>query len=159
MEDKTGKLWIGTRGEAFVYNGKRFTTLTHDGNAFQNVFSIIEDKKGNVWLGRDGLWCYDGRTFTKVSDRGVYAIIEDKKGNIWTTGQVKPDRSLWELCRYDQESLYTKKPTVTQILSRGPALLGLLAANDGSIWVGATGELYRYDGETLINFTSKESQK
>jgi ligand-binding sensor domain-containing protein len=159
MEDRTGKLWIGTRGEAFVYDVKTFTALTHEGKAFYNVWSIIEDKKGNIWLGRDGLWRYDGSTFTKVSERGVYAIIEDKKGNIWTTGQVKLDEGLWELCRYDQKSLSNKKPMVTQILSRGPALLGLLAANDGSIWVGATGELYRYDGETLTNFTSKESQK
>ncbi|MBK9489574.1 MAG: histidine kinase, partial [Haliscomenobacter sp.] len=37
-----------------------------DGKAFNNVWSVIEDKKGNIWFGADGLWRYDGSTFTKV---------------------------------------------------------------------------------------------
>jgi hypothetical protein len=56
--------------------------------------------------------------------------------------------------------LYNKKPSVTEIMSRGPALLGLFAANDGSIWVGASdGVLYRYDGKAVTDFKSKEGQK
>ena len=92
IEDKTGKLWFGTRGEPCFYDGKTFTVFRNkDGKAFNNVWSIIEDKKGNIWFGDDdGLWRYDGSTFTKVSQRGAYAIIEDKKGNIWTTGAVNP---------------------------------------------------------------------
>ena len=152
IEDKTGKLWIGTRGEAFVYDGKTFTTLTHNGKPFQNVWSIIEDRKGNIWLGDNGLWRYDGSTFTMVSQRGVYAIIEDKKGNIWTTGAVNPNGNgtgVWALSRYDQKSLYNKKPTVTEIMSGPPAFLGIMEANDGSIWFGAEGGVYRYDGKTV----------
>jgi ligand-binding sensor domain-containing protein len=157
MEDKTGKLWFGTRGEACFYDGKTFTTLIHEGNAFNNVWSIIEDKKGNIWFGvnggrANGLWRYDGSTFTKVSQRGVYAIVEDKKGNIWTTGEVNPVGGVWALSRYDQKSLYNKKPTVTEVMSRGPALLGILEANDGSIWFGASDGVYRYDGKTITDF-------
>ena len=163
FEDKTGKLWFGAQGEnMFVYDGKTFTVLKNkDGKAFKNVWSIIEDKKGNIWFGDvDGLWRYDGRTFTKVSQRGAYAIIEDKKGNIWTTGDVNPpgDRD-WALSRYDQKSLYDKKPTVTEIMSGQPGLLGLLEANDGSIWFGSYEGVYRYDGKTITDFKSKEGQK
>ncbi len=43
---------------------------------------IIEDKKGNIWFGADGLWRYDGSTFTKINQTGAGVIIEDKKGNI-----------------------------------------------------------------------------
>ncbi len=92
----------------FVYDGKTFTVLKNkDGKAFNNVWSIIEDKKGNIWFGdNDGLWRYDGRTFTKVSQRGAYAIIEDKKGNIWTTGEVNPPNGMvWALSRYDAKVL------------------------------------------------------
>ena len=36
----------------FVYDGKTFTVLKNkDGKAFKNVWSIIEDKKGNIWFG------------------------------------------------------------------------------------------------------------
>ncbi|WP_205514637.1 ligand-binding sensor domain-containing protein [Longitalea arenae] len=157
MEDKTGKFWFGTRGEACFYDGKTFTVLKNkDGKAFKNVWSIIEDKKGSIWFGDvEGLWRYDGRTFTKVSKRGAYAIIEDKKGNIWTTGEVNPGRGVWALSRYDQKSLYNKKPSVTEIISEPPALLGLLEASDGSIWFGGMGSfmgVYRYDGKTNTDF-------
>ena len=162
MEDKTGKLWFGTRGEPCFYDGKTFTVLKNkDGKGFRNVWSIIEDKKGSIWFGdNDGLWRYDSSTVTKVSQKGTYAIIQDKKGNIWTTtGEVNPGGGgVWALSRYDQKSLYNKKPTVTEIMSRGPALLVLFAANDGSIWVGATEGVYRYDGKTITDFKSKEGQ-
>ncbi len=163
LEDKTGKLWFGAKGEdMFVYDGKTFTVLKNkDGKAFNNVWSIIEDKKGNIWFGADGLWRYDGRTFTKVSQRDAYGIVEDKKGNIWTTGGLKL-KGGWALSRYDQKSLYDKNPTVTEImLIKEGALLGILEANDGSIWFGAMGPeggVYRYDGKTITNF-SKEGRK
>jgi ligand-binding sensor domain-containing protein len=32
------------------------------------------------------------------------------------------------------------------------AFLGLLEANDGSIWFGYAGGLYRYDGKTIHAF-------
>jgi len=169
LEDKTGKLWFGAQGEdMFVYDGKTFTVLKNkDGKAFNNVWSIIEDKKGNIWFGAGGydpcygLWRYDGRTFTKVSQRGAYAIIEDKKGNIWTTGEVKPNGD-WALSRYDAKSLYNKKPTVTEIMSGPPAFFGILEANDGSIWFGSLGPssgVYRYDGKTITDFKSAAGQK
>ncbi|OQP45256.1 hypothetical protein A4H97_32580 [Niastella yeongjuensis] len=170
IEDKTGKLWIGTKtGEAFVYDEKSFTRLIHEGQAFYNVWSIIEDKNGNIWFrvngGRDkGLWRYDGSTFTNVSQRGVNAIVEDKKGNIWTTRQVNPggNGGVWALSRYDQKSLYNKKTTVTEIMLRVPVstLLGLFAADDGSIWINTSeGVLCRYDGNTLADFKSKAGQQ
>jgi ligand-binding sensor domain-containing protein len=156
LEDKTGKLWFGAQGEnMFVYDGKTFTVLKNkDGKAFNNVWSIIEDKKGNIWFGDvDGLWRYDGSTFTNVSKRGAYAIIEDKKGNIWTTGQVN---NVWALSRYDAESLYSKKPTVTEIKSESGMLLGILEDAKGNIWFGSGGGVYRYDGRTITDFKTKK---
>jgi len=169
LEDKTGKLWFGAQGEnMFVYDarlngevgqGKTFTILKNkDGKAFNNVWSIIEDKKGNIWFGDvDGLWRYDGSTFTNVSQRAAYAIIEDKKGNIWTTGII--DGPFSALSRYDQKSLYDKDPTVTEIKSEPGMLLGILEDAKGNIWFGSGGGVYRYDGTTITDFKSKEGEK
>ena len=177
LEDKTGKLWFGAQGESmFVYDGKTFTVLKNkDGKTFTNVWGITEDRKGNIWFGAtiiedkrgdtsfvsQGLWRYDGTTFTKVSQRGAYAIIEDKKGNIWTTGEVNPN--VWALSRYDAKSLYNKMPTVTEIKSGGRMeFLGILEANDGSIWFGSAGPesgVHRYDGKTFTHFKNKEAQQ
>lgn len=169
IEDKTGKLWVGTRGDAFVYDGKKFTTLTHKGEPFLGVWGIMEDSKGTIWIsgyngfrgGRrpGGLYRYDGSTFTKVSERGAYAIIQDKKGNIWTTGPVNPaNQTVQALSRYDAKSLYDIEPKVTEIMS-GRVFLGLLAANDGSIWFGDATGVYRYEGKTITDFYNKGGQK
>ncbi|HEV2482497.1 MAG TPA: two-component regulator propeller domain-containing protein [Puia sp.] len=163
MEDKIGKFWFATEGGPCFYDGKTFTVLKNkDGKGFKNVWSIIEDKKGSIWFGDvDGLWRYDGRTFTKVSQLGAYAIIEDKKGSIWTTGWVDPGEvGAWALSRYDAKSLYDKMPTVTEIKSGGRMdFLGILEANDGSIWFGSGGGVHRYDGKTFTDFKSKKDQQ
>jgi ligand-binding sensor domain-containing protein len=157
LEDKTGKLWFCAQGEnMFVYDGKTFTVLKNkDGKAFNNVWSIIEDKKGNIWFGGDGLWRYDGSTFTKVSQKGAYAIIQDKKGNIWTTGGVNPNGNVWALLRYDAKSLYSEKPTVTEIKSQSGMLLDILEDAKGNIWFGSGGGVYRYDGQAITDFKSE----
>jgi ligand-binding sensor domain-containing protein len=168
---QTGKLWFGVQvGNMIVYDGKTFTVLKDkDGKTFNNVWSIIEDKKGNIWFGdNNGLWRYDGKTFTKVSQRGAYGIIEDKKGNIWTTGVVNPPNGkVWAVSRYDAKSLYNKMPTVTEIKSGGIMdFMGILEAKDGSIWLGSAGGVYRYDarlpdgqGKTFTDFKSAAGQQ
>ena len=186
LEDKTSKLWFGAQGEdLFVYDtrlngevgqGKAFTVLRNkDGKAFNNVWGIIEDRRGHIWFGAtiiedkrgdtsfvsQGLWRYDGSAFTKVSQKGAYAIIEDKNGNIWTTGADDPPRNgqLWSLSRYDQKSLYNKEPTVTEIKSQPGMLLGILEDTKGNIWFGSGSGVYRYDVKTITDFKSKDGQK
>lgn len=175
LEDKSGKLWFGAQLEdMFVYDGKTFTVLKNkDGKAFNNVWSVIEDKKGNIWFGdSDGLWRYDpsthfgsaqhkslrasGGTFTHVSQREAYQIIQDKKGNIWTTGPVG---NVWALSRYDAPSLYSKKPTVSEIMSQSGMLLGILEDAKGNIWFGSSSGVYRYDGKTVTDFKGATGQK
>jgi len=175
MEDKNGTLWIGSRGEACVYDGKTFTVFRNkDGKTFNNVWGITEDRKGNIWFGATiiedrkgdtlivtaGLWRYDGSAFTKINQRGTSTIIEDKKGNIWTTGAVNPNGvGAWKLLRYDQKSLYSKNPVVTEIMSTEKMLCGILEANDGSIWFGSMNGVYRYDGKNITDFKSKVEQR
>lgn len=164
LEDKTGKFWFGTRGNAYTYDGKKFTILTNKGEAFTNVRTIIEDKKGNIWLGgRDGLWRYDGSTFTNFTLNFVGCIYEDKNGNIWTTS--KPDYSYeggdrWALSRYDANTLSNPKPIVIDIMKGYEdyknMLFGILEANDGSIWFGALDGVRRFDGKTITYFRNKE---
>lgn len=157
LEDNTGKQWFGAQGEdLFVFDGKTYTVLKNStGNPFKNVWSVIQDQKGLIWFGdNEGLWRYDGNIFTHVSKKGAYGIIQDKKGNLWTTGLITPPdpKERWSLTRYDQQSLYSKNPTATEITSSSPALLGLVEADDGSIWFGSMTGVYRYDGTTITDF-------
>jgi ligand-binding sensor domain-containing protein len=157
IEDKTGKFWFGTRGSTYVYDGKTFTVFTREGKPFNNVRSIIEDKKGNIWLGGPaGLWRYDGSTFTNFTQKFVGYMIEDKKGNIWTSSESDNGQG-WVLSRYDEKSLFNKKPAVTEITNK-PMIFGILEDDIGNIWFGADG-LYRYDGNTVTDFKGKEDQE
>jgi ligand-binding sensor domain-containing protein len=157
IQDKTGKLWFGTRGYTFIYDGKTFTTLTNeDGQAFTNVWCIIEDRKGNIWFGANGLWRYNGSTVTKINETGAGVLVEDKKGNILAS-------SGGPIFLYDEQSLSDKKPHVTEIKTNGEGLrnlpFGILGANDGSIWFASGGGVSRYDGKTITSFNDKEAKK
>lgn len=158
IEDKTGKFWFGTRGNATVYDGKTFTTFTNNGKPFTNVRSIIQDKKGNIWLGgTDGLWRYDGSTFTNFTPKFVGYIYEDKKGNIWTSSESANTKG-WVLSRYAEKSLTDKKPTVTEITNK-PMIFGILEDEKGNIWFGDFNGAHRYDGKTITDFKKTADQK
>jgi ligand-binding sensor domain-containing protein len=163
-EDKAGNIWFSGGGLS-RYDGRSFQNFTtKDGLPDNGGGAIMEDKTGKLWIATgDGPCFYDGKTFTVLKNKdgkafkNVWPIIEDKKGNIWTTGGV--NSNVWALSRYDAKSLYNKMPTVTEIKSGPPAFLGLLEANDGSIWFGSGSGVYRYDGKTFTDFKSAAGQK
>jgi ligand-binding sensor domain-containing protein len=155
-EDKTGKLWFGTKGNTLVYDGKAFTVFKYNDKSFMNVRSIIEDRKGNIWLGgNDGLWRYDGSICIRVAQKFGGFIYEDRSGYIWTSLE-SPEG--WALCRYDDKSLSTNQSTVTEIKSK-EVIFGILEARDGSIWFAGASGVYRYDGNTITDFRRKEDKK
>ncbi len=151
VEDGTGKLWMGTRENAFVYDGDRFSSVNPDGKPFGNVRCIIKDKQGRIWLGGDrGLWRYQDQTFTQINQDFVGYIFEDKRGNLWTSSETSQG---WVLSRYDEASLTNEKPTATDV---GPIyaenrgmLFGIAEAADGSIWFGALDGAYRFNGSSI----------
>jgi ligand-binding sensor domain-containing protein len=154
-EDKSGKLWFGTRGYTYIYDGKTFTHFTHNGETVKNVWSMMEDRKGNLWFGGgSGLWRYNGGTRSNFTKSFINNIYEDKKGNIWTSGGSEIG-SQFGLSRYEQKSLSSKKPALTEI-AQSPHLFRILEANDGSIWFGASDGVYRYDGNTIADSKSEE---
>ncbi len=81
IQDKTGNIWFGTEaiepskreteGGIWVYDGKTFKNFSKkDGLSHNGVWSILEDKAGNMWVGtrNTGLSRYDGKTFTSFSE-------------------------------------------------------------------------------------------
>ena len=108
FEDSKGRLWIGNNGIGVllkegdsIVNFSAKNNLIHpnssrNGNkspqgTLEHVFTIAEDKKGNIWFGdRDaGIWKYDGKQFENYTIKDgltndfVLSIYEDKIGELW----------------------------------------------------------------------------
>ena len=63
---------------------------TKEGLASNRVWTIIQDKHGDMWFATDnGLNRYDGSSFTHytsaqgLSDKHILSVFEDSKGNLW----------------------------------------------------------------------------
>jgi ligand-binding sensor domain-containing protein len=90
IQDRNGNIWIAAFDGIFRYDGKSFTNITNKVSS-SHFFSVLEDKKGNLWFGSigSGVYYYDGKLFrnftTKEGLAGneVTCIYEDKIGNIW----------------------------------------------------------------------------
>ena len=82
IEDKKGNLWFGglnedddlgfgNSGGMCRYDGKTFTCFTtKDGLRNNDIWTILEDKTGNIWIGTRGtiLHRFDGKTFINFSE-------------------------------------------------------------------------------------------
>lgn len=97
MQDQQGKIWFNGRHKGnFTFYSDSFSMFT----AKEKIGgALLQDTKGNLWFSGeededgftsvDGVWRYDGTTFTNFSikdgmaDYGVWCMLEDQKGNIW----------------------------------------------------------------------------
>ncbi|GJM31178.1 MAG: hypothetical protein DHS20C18_01790 [Saprospiraceae bacterium] len=110
QEDKQGNIWFGSRvaerdnpdadkrtgdGGLNRFDGKTFIQYPElEGLSKNDVYTVYEDKTGNIWIGATGvgIYRYDGEAFDiyKGTDRmdltygfGVQSILEDSHGTFW----------------------------------------------------------------------------
>lgn len=102
-QTRNGNLWIGTRrGNLYCVDMKTGGCISKFKGDFGNVYNIMEDRKGNLWLSSKGSGLIKGRPdrsmpngyrFTtyrhdsndrySLSNDKVYYTFEDSKGRIW----------------------------------------------------------------------------
>lgn len=108
FEDSKGRLWIGNNGIGVllkdgdsIINFSSKHQLIHSKSkrngdqspqgTLEHVFTIAEDKKGNIWFGdRDaGIWKYDGKKLVNYSQKDglsndfALSIFEDNNHVLW----------------------------------------------------------------------------
>lgn len=118
FEDSKGRLWIGNNGIGVILiDGRTATRFTqvhglgksgpHGGRTIaqpgdvtdgsptlHRVFSIGEDREGNIWFGtvESGAWRYDGESLKHYSaedgltSRDIMCIYTDRRGDLWLAG-------------------------------------------------------------------------
>lgn len=121
------------------------------------IFSISEDKGGNIWFStrRHGACRYDGKIFTSFGSKegflsnNVSAILEDKKGNLWFTSGING------VYFYDGKTFknFTEKDGLAN-----NAVMNMLEDKNGNLWFGTKWfGLSRFDGKTFTTFSQYEN--
>ena len=162
LEDRNGTFWLASWSGIISYDGKQFTnhTLKEDLIKF-HVFSILEDRSGNLWFGtiRGGVYTYDGKSFTLfttqdgLADNLLGCMMQDKSGNIW----FGTDKGV---------SLYDGKKftnfTTGDGLS-GNSVNAIMQDKTGRIWIGThrgeKSDACYYDGKSFKTFAKEDGTR
>ncbi len=175
LVDRNGNIWAGTNDGVFRYDGTAFSEFNLPKPVIEypshswvagKIWSLIEDKKGNLWFGRDGYGAckFDGKSFTHFTKKdglcsnNVNGIIEDRQGNIWFTSipsSIPEDIKEGGVNRYDGTT-FTKFPAIEGLNEK--SFYSIYEDKMGIIWIAAANSgIYRYDGEkfTLFNKTNR----
>ncbi len=170
--DKSGNLWFGTTGEGvYHFDGTSFTNYTtKDGLNSNSVWSMIEEKNGNILFGTGyGICRYDGKSFvdltqnTALGNTSISAMLEDSKGHLWACDYRfgHYERGIY---LYDPSTKKAKGETFVDFLSlnnvQNDEDVTLIRTNciledaDGNIWFAGQNRegLIRYDGKRLKQF-------
>jgi len=155
IEDSNGIIWLATWEGIISYDGKRFTNVSkREGLRPFRVFSIIEDRQGQIWFGTigAGLYLYNGKTFINITtddgliNNSVQSLYEDKSGKIWigTQGGI----SVWDGAQFQH---YTTEDGLAD-----NDINTTVEDNKGIMWIGARGQACRYDGKSFTVYTPKD---
>ena len=153
LQDKSGKMWIGTGDGVYHFDGKSFTRfLQNDGVINKEnlkltlIDNMIQDKNGNIWFasgvppGEEGICLFDGKSiksFKPNGDKWIRYIREDKNGNLWFGGRAHGNFI------YDGNAfkIFTEKAKIGN---------PVLVDKSGNIWFNGEEMLNRFDSEEGI---------
>ncbi len=169
-QGKNNMIWFGTYAGVFGYNGNEFEIINDETLGFDrniaplHIRSILEDSKGRLWIGNNGIGVLlkEGDSIINFSDKNklihptsgrkgdksmpgtlehVFTIAEDSKGNIWFGDR---DAGIW---KYDGVKMtnYTKKDGFTN-----DNALSIFEDDKGELWFGMEdGKVYTFNGKTF----------
>lgn len=172
-------LWVGTENGLFTLHTKHhtcaaFTALRQDAGDMQvfsanNVRSLCEDRRGNVWIGSygGGLLQYDVQTkrltvhkredtrSSSLSNNFIFTVYEDRSGVLWSGnyggGMNKYDPALGKF------TTYARDPHATLPLSNS-FVYSFFEEKDRTLWVGTSNGLNklvnRERGEFAVYYPS-----
>jgi ligand-binding sensor domain-containing protein len=157
LQDKNGYIWFASwegiiRYASNAAKEEAFTNFTNkEGLRRYHIFSIFQDRAGNLWFGTVGAGVYRanalGTSFTNlttkdglVEDR-VGCIFEDNAGNMWFGTEDG-------VSRYDGSTFTNFK--MRDDLGQNRVSV-IMEDKTGKIWFGARSGIFFYDPTTPLN--------
>ncbi|RPI75548.1 MAG: hypothetical protein EHM47_02355 [Ignavibacteriales bacterium] len=175
IKDSKGYLWFGTMYGLARYEGTGYIMFKHDPEdpksiSFDDIVSLFEDRKGNIWIGTWGgglnkydpykgeftRFVYSRNNMNEINDNIVWAITEDKEGNIWLGtergGLNKYNPSTGEFTHYLHDDSNPRSINSNSVQS-------LLYDSKGNLWAGCRGGLAKFDFESNMfdNFVHSDN--
>ncbi|WP_089410116.1 sensor histidine kinase [Granulicella rosea] len=163
---RDGTLWLGTQGGGVVHlaGGTARTYGTAAGVENGLVRALYQDETGRIWAGADrGLYRLDSALpndhFIRMDDPiatpdvGVHTLVGDGHRGVWAGGT--------RLLHFHAAAGSGKMPWEMLQLPPQPASIriwSLALAEDGGLWIGTLGGLYRVPAGASVGGAVKESR-
>jgi signal transduction histidine kinase/ligand-binding sensor domain-containing protein len=150
--DREGNYWFGTLlNGLFRARRQAVTAYTKaQGLMAREVYPILEDRSGTIWIGSDSLFRFQNGAFSQFSDSFSApsyksSLYEDRAGRVWTNG--------WQ--RLVDGRLERGLPA--EIL---PPEMGycwtMYEDREGALWFGTENGVVRYKDGVRVHFTTKD---
>lgn len=141
-------LVLSLAGNAQQYQFSNYSV--GDGLAQSQVFAMVEDARGYLWMGTrgGGLSRFDGRNFTTFTTQHglahnyILALFEASDGRLWVG--TNNGLSIYNGLHFENHLVDNAQP-----LSVG----GFAQDAEGNIWIGTGRGVVRYDGSAFENRT------
>ncbi|HSP15398.1 MAG TPA: diguanylate cyclase [Thermoanaerobaculia bacterium] len=153
--DRDGNVWLSVEGEGIcrLAAGHLTCDALSDSGAPDIFRSMTEDREGNLWLGGTSSGLHrltDGKFTTTTSETGsnsIRSVTETLDGTIWTGIEGGGVQAL-------REGRLVPDPASRSLPS--PFVRTVLAAPDGSLWVGTISGLTHISGATPETYTVRD---
>ncbi|MBI1929347.1 sigma 54-interacting transcriptional regulator [Candidatus Poribacteria bacterium] len=169
IQDRQKGFWFGDGVVLCHLQGQHLRRQTFN----DVVFRILEDSRGNLWVGTvrgdglyryaspDAVWRGEGQRFTMADGLGsndVYALLEGRDGTLWVGTAGNPAC----LCRFDGEVSSEARARSVGAFEAMPTphrrFWHLFEDRRGRIWMSdwSGSGLSCYDGKKLTTYTTKD---
>jgi ligand-binding sensor domain-containing protein/two-component sensor histidine kinase len=146
-------LFCYVTSKAQQFNFKNYSV--EDGLAQSQVFSMIEDHRGNLWMGTrgGGISCFDGlkfKTYTTkdgLSNNYIYCLFQDHNKIIW----IGTNHGL---SSYDGLGFKNYFPEGDSVEI---SIHAILQDHENKLWLATNNGLYTFNGKTFFRFSEKHN--